>query len=246
VGLKHRSSDSRDGSRSGDRDDEQKGDSNDLVSSQKVVDPFELQRNALNALSAAKLIALGEWVKNEIKSSSSISPAKFEGASKKARRALDSSQDTQALHEASVELKQVLEEMKARRRCLQASAPVHDATKVALENLARRVEESMQRGMEDTNQCDLVGDVLESLLSATPGSDTLETRYKSIHLMPKREKVKVQIAQGPELSNQKERLLREGLTAEAAAQSERPLVYHKGLQKWIPLPSGEDSDNWRD
>jgi hypothetical protein len=67
-----------------------------------------------------------------------------------------------------------------------------------------------------------------------------------VRLIPKRERAVNQEAQGPDLSLSQERKLREGITAEAAAKSERPMVYHKGLQKWVPLPSGDDSDNWRD
>lgn len=190
-------------------------------------------------------MALCAWVERELQSARKQSQASVQERIKRAKGILETEKEVGALEEAMTELKQQLETLKARRRCLQASAPAHAAARTALEKLVRRSEESMQRALEDLNQCDQVGKVLQALVSDT-SSQTLEARHRSMHLIPKRERRKQEVVQGPDLSNSKERVLKEGLTAEAAVKSERPLVYHKGLQKWIPLPSGDDSDNWRD
>jgi hypothetical protein len=242
--------------REDDDDDEQttNGNAGDIIAkesdytdNEKVrdVDPAEIQRAALTSLPVAKLLALSQWVENELKRSTKFKHGSNDDVIKRAEACLNPSVPTEETLPIMAELKERSETLRKRRRCLQGSAPIHLATRIGIEKAIQRVEDSMQHAGEDLNQCEQVDKVLHVLTGMTSSSN-LEARYNTVCLIPRRERVIQQVAQGPDLSNSKERVMKEGLTAEAAVKSERPLVYHKGLQKWIPLPSGDDSDNWRD
>jgi hypothetical protein len=214
---------------------------------EQSIDPLELQRTALLSLPVSKLLGLQEYISSEAKTSLPADNIDVESVINQSKQALTTGVDmNHAIHLAN-EVKKQMDDLRKRRRCVQSKLPVQNACRIGLEKAIQRVEDSMQNAGEDLNQCEVVGKALQELISLNPSSSAVEARYKSVYSIAKRERVvKKVVAEGPDLSNSKERVMKEGLTAEAAVKAEQPLVYHKGLQKWIPLPSGDDFDNWRD
>jgi hypothetical protein len=155
------------------------------------------------------------------------------------------SKNASKINEEITTLTNCINELKRRRRALQGVAPSRNAAQVSVISTIQRTEDDMQRASEDLNQCEILEDAIDQLTSIST-SNICEARYKSSHLIPKRQRTEKVVAQGVDLSFSQERKMKEGLSAEAAAQAQRPMIYHKGLQKWVPLPTGDDADNWRD
>jgi len=223
--------------------DDRSDDGEDAATGQ---DPKELQRAALQALPAEKLLALLEWLKAEQLSNPSPDFQGLEISITQCQDALEATGiRTVAMQHLSDVLKEKTSVLKRRRRMLQANVPLHEAAKKGLEKAIQRIEDSMQHAIEDQQQSDVLRNALNQI-SEINQQKSIEAKYKSVRLIPKRQRVVQQVVQGPDLSFSRERQMQQGLTAEAAATANRPLIYNKTLQKWIPLPSGDDSDTWRD
>lgn len=204
------------------------------------VDYLEVQKNALRLLHLERLIGLLADISDAGNSAKSDQPD-IQALRAAIDHAIAIPDMEQQLHRARTSL----ETLKRKRSITQAHRPVAETALESLTSSISRVEESLQGGNEDMNQSEKAIELLTEFL----GSNSVvagEIKYKSLRLLPKREKVVKQVVRGPDLSFSKERVLKEGLTAEAAVKADRPMMFHKGLQKWVPLPTGDDSDNWRD
>ena len=209
-------------------------------------DPLDIQMRALQSLPIKKLLGLSEFIANEANEASKFNSNELENLFQPIRLVLENPSNISRLKLEMERLKDKMEELRRRRRAIQGHVPVQEATRTVLEKSIQRFEDSNYKTTEEIEQSSTMAQVLETLMQSS-NSNFVEAKYKSIHAVPKRQKVmNKDVVQGPDLSNTQERTLKEGLTAEAAAKSERPLIYHKGLQRWIPLPQGDVGDDWRD
>ncbi|KAH9261503.1 hypothetical protein BASA81_000159 [Batrachochytrium salamandrivorans] len=140
------------------------------------------------------------------------------------------------------DVKRHIELLKCRRFAIQAKPVVKSALTAGLGKSIQQVEDGMHRAESHLEQTKALSSVLER--GELTSTRALEGKYKSVRLIPKREKqVQQLVSSGPALTLEDNFT---GITAEDAAKSNRPMMWHKGLRMYVPLPSGSDADNWRD
>lgn len=202
-------------------------------------DAREVQRKRLCQMSNAQLFALSHEIDSELAKQFQLENATLERECGELTAEYSAPKDI----EFGVEdVKRHLELLKCRRFALQAKPVVKWALTAGLGKSIQQVEDGMHRAESHLDQTKALSGVLER--GELTSTRALEGKYKSVRLIPKREKqVQQLVSSGPALTLEDNFT---GITAEDAAKSNRPMMWHKGLRMYVPLPSGSDADGWRD
>lgn len=206
----------------------------------------QLERVLLNQ-PLARLLSLAAWIEQNsgIAHDSNLSISDVDSFIGKYKQGLAGEDREDNLRVMLTDIDDLRTKLVKRRRILQGRLPVAQAAQKALEAAVKRSEETLQSTTENALQAETLEKTVETLLSNNIPAQT-DFNTSILRLLPKREKVVKEVMKGPDLFNVNERIMREGVTAEAAAKADRPMIFHKGLQKWVPLQTGDDTDLWRD
>ncbi|KAH9262921.1 hypothetical protein BASA82_000060 [Batrachochytrium salamandrivorans] len=202
-------------------------------------DAREVQRKRLCQMSNAQLFALSHEIDSELAKKFQLENTKLERECDELTAEYSTSKDIEFGIE---DVKRHIELLKCRRFAIQAKPVVKSALTAGLGKSIQQVEDGMHRAESHLEQTKALSSVLER--GELTSTRALEGKYKSVRLIPKREKqVQQLVSSGPALTLEDNFT---GITAEDAAKSNRPMMWHKGLRMYVPLPSGSDADNWRD
>ena len=144
---------------------------------------------------------------------------------------------SQAVRDALNTTREQLVVLRKRRKLMQAREPVKEAAHIRMTEVMKGLESGLEMVQTGLGVCEVV-------LEAIDKRTTLKGTYISTNLVPKREQVVRQVvANGPILGEFGDRAVK---TSEEALQSGRPMMYNKQLKMYVPVPSGDSADQWRD
>jgi hypothetical protein len=217
----------------------------DLEATELSAEELQAQcKRAIESGPLSRLLGLRVWVAKEFGDADKVA-AQAQDALREFERCVQASpQSVEAVEKARERVQESVAAVKRLTLANDIHGLVHDALIGKLEEALERAAQGLERAGAELEQGQVVSSAIRDCEPFADEQGQFVATYSWVRVVPKPLKRKATLAEDSALLSVAMMRQRE-LDVDKAVQSGKAMKYHKGLQKYVPMPKDGELEDWR-